>query len=109
VAHIYNRIYQRLGDQRFRDAALNWYRRLLRMFRSGTGIGGYSKYATTGPGGTAKWEAWPGLLDGSIGIALALLAATTQVEPRWDRLFLLSSRVAEAPVDAAPEPAWSGA
>lgn len=32
----------------------------------------------------------PGLLDGSPGIALVLLAAATSVEPTWDRLFLLS-------------------
>ena len=32
----------------------------------------------------------PGLLDGAPGVVLALLAATTDVEPTWDRLFLLS-------------------
>jgi hypothetical protein len=32
----------------------------------------------------------PGLLDGSPGVALVLLAAATGVEPGWDRLFLLS-------------------
>ena len=32
----------------------------------------------------------PGLLDGAPGVALALLAAATPVEPTWDRLFLLS-------------------
>jgi hypothetical protein len=32
----------------------------------------------------------PGLLDGAPGAALALLAASTDVEPTWDRLFLLS-------------------
>jgi len=32
----------------------------------------------------------PGLLDGSPGVALVLLAAATNVEPTWDRLFLLS-------------------
>ncbi len=32
----------------------------------------------------------PGLLDGAPGVALALLAAATSVEPTWDRLFLLS-------------------
>ena len=32
----------------------------------------------------------PGLLDGAPGVALALLAATSGVEPTWDRLFLLS-------------------
>jgi len=32
----------------------------------------------------------PGLLDGTPGVALVLLAASTPVEPVWDRLFLLS-------------------
>jgi hypothetical protein len=32
----------------------------------------------------------PGLLDGAAGVALVLLAASTSVEPVWDRLFLLS-------------------
>ena len=32
----------------------------------------------------------PGLLEGTPGVALVLLAAATGVEPAWDRLFLLS-------------------
>ncbi|MFT3776553.1 MAG: lanthionine synthetase C family protein [Minicystis sp.] len=32
----------------------------------------------------------PGLLDGTPGVILSLLAATMPVEPAWDRLFLLS-------------------
>jgi lantibiotic biosynthesis protein len=32
----------------------------------------------------------PGLLDGAAGVALVLLAASTDVEPSWDRVFLLS-------------------
>jgi hypothetical protein len=40
------------------------------------------------PGGTRIEQ--PGLLDGSSGVAMALLAASTAVEPRWDALFLLS-------------------
>jgi hypothetical protein len=32
----------------------------------------------------------PGLLDGAPGVAMALLAAGTDTEPGWDRIFLLS-------------------
>jgi lantibiotic modifying enzyme len=32
----------------------------------------------------------PGLLDGAPGVALVLLAAATNVDPNWDRIFLLS-------------------
>jgi lantibiotic biosynthesis protein len=32
----------------------------------------------------------PGLLDGAPGVAMVLLAAATDIEPSWDRIFLLS-------------------
>jgi hypothetical protein len=32
----------------------------------------------------------PGVLDGAPGVALVLLAAASDTEPTWDRLFLLS-------------------
>jgi hypothetical protein len=32
----------------------------------------------------------PGLLDGAAGVAIVLLAASTGIEPTWDRIFLLS-------------------
>lgn len=89
IAHIYNRIYQATGDERFRDAALDWYKRTLAMFKPGTGVGGYSKCMST-EDGSLVWEPWPAFLDGSIGIALGLLAAVTTIEPQWDRALLLS-------------------
>jgi hypothetical protein len=36
------------------------------------------------------WRDDPCLLTGSAGTALALLAATTDVEPAWDRFLALS-------------------
>ena len=100
VAHIYNRIYQMEGDPRFRDAALQWYESALDMFRPGTGVGGYSKCLMPDRQGTVVWEGWPAFLDGSIGIALALLGAVTHVEPRWDRALLLSSRFSRTGIKA---------
>jgi hypothetical protein len=40
------------------------------------------------PGGTRVDQ--PGLLDGAPGVLLTLLAAATDVEPSWDRAFLLA-------------------
>ena len=34
----------------------------------------------------------PGFLEGSAGIGLALLAAVSEVDPGWDRVFLESLR-----------------
>ena len=45
-------------------------------------------YRNLEPGGRRIDQ--PGLLDGAPGPALALLAASTHVEPAWDRLFVLS-------------------
>jgi len=35
---------------------------------------------------------------GSAGIGLALLAATTSVEPEWDRMMLISTRATQTTV-----------
>ncbi|MBV9689166.1 MAG: lanthionine synthetase C family protein [Ktedonobacteraceae bacterium] len=37
-----------------------------------------------------NWVDDPGLLTGAVGVALALLAASTSTEPDWDRIFLIS-------------------
>jgi hypothetical protein len=58
------------------------------MRRPGRGIGGYEAWLP-GAGGQ-NWAADPGLLTGAAGIALALLAAVTPLEPAWDRVLLLA-------------------
>jgi hypothetical protein len=45
-------------------------------------------YRNWEPGGTRVDQ--PGLLDGAPGVLLTLLAACTDVEPSWDRAFLLA-------------------
>ena len=72
VAHIFNRIHQVTGDATCAGAARRWFGRALEFETGG-----------------------PGLITGAAGTGLALLAATSAVEPAWDRLLLVSSR----PVD----------
>ena len=91
VAHIYNRLYQTYAERRYRDAALFWVERALSMFKAGAGVGGYSKFVGGMESGGTQWEGSAALLDGSIGIGLALLACVSSVEPMWDRMLLLSS------------------
>jgi len=62
LAHIFNRLYQANGEPVFREAARRWFGHVLDESQ----------------------------LEGAAGIGLALLAAMTPLEPRWDRLFLLS-------------------
>jgi len=89
VAHIFNRIFQSEHDRRFGEASIGWFERTLAMRQTARGIGGFLQYTRPERSGPALWESSPAFLDGAIGIALALLAATTPVEPNWDRLLLL--------------------
>jgi hypothetical protein len=52
------------------------------------GIGGFMSFDPSDP--IRPWTTDAGLLGGATGIALALLAAATNVEPEWDRVLLLS-------------------
>jgi hypothetical protein len=68
----------------FIDAARALHRQLLDAYEPASAFG----YRNTEPGGRQIDQ--PGLLDGAPGVAMALLAASTPVEPVWDRVFLLS-------------------
>jgi lantibiotic modifying enzyme len=75
TAHLLNRLWQWTGDESCREAASSWMLRLLQRRR---------------PTGDE------GLMTGSAGIGLALMAAVGEQEPEWDRLFLLSGPVRTA-------------
>lgn len=96
LAHLYNRLYQSERDLRCRDLALLWFNRALEMWSPGKGIGGYLAFFKADPKSEPSWESNPDFLDGSLGIALALLAALTPIEPGWDRMLLLSSRFVDS-------------
>ncbi|MFP2906596.1 lanthionine synthetase LanC family protein [Pyxidicoccus sp. 3LFB2] len=91
LGHLYNRLFQATGEEGFADAARHWFRHALSLQRPGVGVGGFQTLEFP-PDGGERWTDLPGLLAGATGIALALLAATSQVEPRWDRLLLMSLR-----------------
>lgn len=82
LAHIFNRCYQASGDAVLRDAARSWFQRTLAM-RGSDGIAGFAANA-----GDAEARQSARLVDGAVGVALALLAAVGPVEPCWDRLLL---------------------
>jgi hypothetical protein len=69
LAHIYNRLAQASGDSALAAAARDWYERGLAMAL---------------PEGTD-------LLEGQLGVALALLAAITGDEPAWDRALAITA------------------
>lgn len=87
LGHLFNRLYQASGEPWLAEQAESWFERTLAMRRPGRGIGGYEAWQL-GDDGETTWIADPGLLTGAVGIALALLAAITPVEPAWDRMLL---------------------
>jgi len=89
LAHIYNRFFQATGEESFAEAARFWYRHGLDMRRPGEGVAGFLVFHPDADG-TAKWESDAGLLTGAAGVGLALLGATTSVEPAWDQMLLTS-------------------
>jgi lantibiotic biosynthesis protein len=89
LAHLFGRIFQATGDEAVLEGARRWYERTLAMAEPGAGVGEYRFYKWQG-NGTFGWEADSGLLTGSAGVALSLLAAAGTVEPAWDRALLAS-------------------
>ncbi len=91
AGHLFNRLYQATGDSAFAEVSRFWFERTLAMREPGRGIAGYAAWWSTEDGHT-KWMTEPGFLLGVAGIGLALLAAITPAEPRWDRLLLADLR-----------------
>ena len=89
LAHLFNRMHQATGDLQLADAARDWFRRTLAMRHPGRGIGGFESWRPD-KARSGTWTPDPDFLTGSVGIALALLAATAQVEPTWDAVLLAS-------------------
>lgn len=86
LGQLYARWFNATGEEFFRDEAVRWFRRAMDYRRPGEGVAGY--LATNGARG--REEVAPGLLFGAAGVGLALLSATTTIEPEWDRIFLMS-------------------
>ena len=89
LGHLFNRLWQATGDPWLAEAACFWFARTVELRQPGRGIAGYAACHSR-PDGTSTWVDDPGLLTGAAGIALALLAAATPVEPAWDRMLLAS-------------------
>jgi class I lanthipeptide synthase len=89
LVHIYNRMYQATGEAKLRRAAVHWLKRTLDFYRLARGNGGSWVQGSQDPAEAGPWTGI-GLMEGAAGVALVLLAATTSVEPVWDRMFLVS-------------------
>jgi len=84
-AHLFNRLYQSTGETCFRDAALGWLDYSLTLRKPGSGLAGFESLDRD-ENGRGVWVTAPGFLNGIAGVGLAFLAATTSIEPAWDRI-----------------------
>jgi lantibiotic biosynthesis protein len=89
LGHIFHRMYRATDDERLAEAARRWYDHAIRVRVDGRGIGGYLMNSPTEEDRDI-WDATPALVFGSAGVAASLVAACSEVEPRWDAMFLLS-------------------
>lgn len=89
LGHLYNRIYQATGEELFAGTARFWFSEGLDMRRPGSGVAGFSAWDSAS-GDAPQWVDEPGFLTGATGIGLALLAATSSVEPEWDRVLMVA-------------------
>lgn len=89
AAHLFHRLHRDTGDDRFAAAAREWFARALAMRRPRAGFAGFRSLEPDRHHRLA-WRSAPGFLTGGAGIALALVAATTDADPAWDRTLLLS-------------------
>lgn len=95
LGHIFNRFFQATGEPVFRDAARSWLERALAMRTPDHGLAGYQMWVSQQPPTTPEQEGDrvddASMLTGVTGTALALLAAISTVEPRWDRCYLTNT------------------
>jgi len=84
VAHLFLRFHAATGDSIFADASRRWLRQLIAMRDSESFL-----TLRLDEAGNAQRQSVDGMLEGRCGIALALLAATNDAPPSWDRMFLV--------------------
>jgi len=89
LALVFQRLFCTTGDPELGAVARTWVERTLELRRPGEEIAGFPSFNSPSSG-SARWHRDPGLLTGAAGVALALVAASTPLEPRWDRALLLS-------------------
>jgi lantibiotic modifying enzyme len=86
LAHLFNRMYQMTAEPVLAGAARFWVERTLELCSAMTPGQGVTLTEAARP----AWNG-PGLLEGAAGVALALEAAGTTVEPVWDQMLLVST------------------
>jgi lantibiotic modifying enzyme len=87
VAHLYNRMYNYSNIELFKNASAFWFERTLKMASFEDGLLGYKSFHSADLGG---WQNDYSLLEGVSGIGISMISSIADIEPKWDRVLLLS-------------------
>ena len=87
LGHLYNRIYQLSGKEKFKEYAIAFLQKGLSHANHTEKRTGYKVWLTDING---RYSLHPGILGGLAGIGLVLLASVSEESPDWDELLLLS-------------------
>lgn len=88
LAHLFHRLHRASGDAECARAGRAWFARLLERTEDRPNIAGLATFCFERERGGEYIED-PAWLTGAAGAGLALLAAVTDLDPVWDRPFLL--------------------
>lgn len=94
-AHLYNRLYQATQDLVFLTAARNWFQWTLSRYDPADKSDGFL-FRWAGDGAELTSRSDGSFLNGSAGVALALIAAAGRTAPAWDHLLLANASVSSA-------------
>ena len=87
-AQIFNYLYQETNNTIFKNAAIYWINRGLKMAIHKDGYAGYKQ--CIGVGEDEKWSPEISLLEGVAGIGLTIIDYLTDYENRWDECLMIS-------------------
>jgi lantibiotic modifying enzyme len=87
IGHIYNRLFHYTGCNEFKEASKYWYLKTVEISDHKHGLKAWRFDQSSG---CQKWEAEYGLLEGLAGVGLSLISSISEVEPKWDKILLLS-------------------
>jgi lantibiotic modifying enzyme len=87
IAHTFNRLYHYTKVEEFKDASIYWYLKTFEFFE----LHGHVKVWNRKPNQSDfGWLKEYSILEGGGGVALSLISAISDIEPKWDRSLLLS-------------------
>lgn len=86
LMHVFSRLATGTGDATLADKAREWFDLAVAQRRVGEPVAGYGAVRSEPSG--PEYLPTGGFLEGAAGVGLALISATTERDPGWDRVLL---------------------